>query len=706
MGESEKTMPQEINQKPLKSPINSKLLLAIVSLLILVILVILVSLVFRSTDDAIPIDEPQLPYSPISKDIDQENKILARLGLTVPDDCEQVLNYYKEHALEQVTPWGLTGGFVISGEPDVLDVAEGLADGITAESSTESISATKSGHSLANVQVEGVSEADFVTHDGDYIYLLDGEILKIIDIKQVDENNSPEIIAVVDLDVRAFDMLLSSKTSSNQVSRDTLIIIGRIGFGTSRLIQVDIEDRQSPNIIADFTFDGEYVGMRLVNHVVRLITASQPLGLEWDYPSGSGLFAEQRALINNKNIIRESELHNWMPAYKDNLNPETPTQPLMNCSQLLTPKVFSGLNTLSMMIFDASEELRPSNWSALGLAADGRTIYATSDHVYVATTEATDEVEITGDEVALHIESTNLKTIIHKFGIWQSEEYSLLARPIYLASGEVAGSLLNQFSMDEYRGDLRVAVTIDDAEDNKQENHVKILRPHRGLLEEIGTIAGLGIDERIFAVRFMDSQAYVVTFRQIDPLYALDLSNPSNPRALGELKITGFSSYLHPVADNLLLGIGQEANEEGRIEGLQISLFDISNATNPQRVNQLLLEDILDIQESNFWGYSSVEDDHRAFLFYNDLSFIPYRAGWYPLSSFRSWDSTRQNGILAVRVIDKTLSLEQNLIAIAKDKEKLSPIRTIIIEDLVYGITASGEVITWQLVDGQFLHSI
>ena len=111
-------------------------------------------------------------------------------------------------------------------------------------------------------------------------------------------------------------------------------------------------------------------------------------------------------------------------------------------------------------------------------------------------------------------------------------------------------------------------MTIENFEENTRENHIKVLRPNQGVFEEIGTVSGLGIDERIFAVRFMGPQAYIVTFRQIDPLYALDLSDPTNPKALGELKIPGFSSYLHPVGGNLLLGIGQEANLDGRTQGL------------------------------------------------------------------------------------------------------------------------------------------
>ena len=128
-------------------------------------------------------------------------------------------------------------------------------------------------------------------------------------------------------------------------------------------------------------------------------------------------------------------------------------------------------------------------------------------------------------------------------------------------------------------------------------------------------------------------RGYVVTFRETDPLYALDLSDPSNPQALGELKITGFSSYLHPVAENLLLGVGQEADETGRREGLQLSLFDTSDPSQPQRIDQWLLSEHLDLsrekaKQAGFDGRSPVEDDHRAFLWHQKQAFIPFSAYW------------------------------------------------------------------------------
>ncbi|MXW07852.1 MAG: hypothetical protein F4Z87_06990, partial [Gammaproteobacteria bacterium] len=348
-------------------------------------------------------------------------------------------------------------------------------------------------------------------------------------------------------------------------------------------------------------------------------------------------------------------------------------------------------------------------------------IYATAEHVYVATAEAADEDETTESETAedgpaeepRRAVAADLKTIIHKFGLEQPETDGGLPRPVYMASGEVTGTLLNQFSMDEYQGDLRVAVTIENFRDNAQENHIKILRPNRGILEEIGTIPGLGIDERIFAVRFMGPQAYIVTFRQIDPLYALDLSDPTDPKALGELKITGFSSYLHPVGDNLLLGVGQEADEDGVIEGLQISLFDTSDPTDPRRVSQLLVEESSGSEQvdsaENAWSSSPVEHDHRAFLFYEDSSFIPYSISWSSYSSGRN-DWGNDAGILVIGVEDGALSIENILKAASEDGKRtgwdgyLEPIRTVVVGDSVYGITGRGELAVWQASTGELLH--
>ena len=699
------------------------LFVAVVVAVLAVFAVLIPQLFDDSADDTTGGVQIMFSLSPISETIDQENPVFLRLGLISPIGCDAVLNYYKENALKEVTPWGLGDRWVRFGP--AIDAGVSLGDvGFKADSSESQASSPEPSYSATNIQVEGVDEADIVKTDGDYIYVLSGQALKIIDIGQEGEGNPPVVIAEVELDFYATDMLLSLKPVGEDSLSDTLIVIGHGGGHQFRLAQVDIDDRQSPKVTADFAIDGNYVGIRLADNIVRLVAASQPLGFDWETPSGSGLRAEARALAANKEIIRNSDLSNWVPAYKDNLQEDSEPDSLIDCSQMLTPNVFSGLNTLSIMTFNASEKLGAGSWQAIGLAADGQGIYATADHVYVATAEPVDEAEADGSATdSPVVPAADLKTIIHKFGIERPGESGSetetgrqlpVARPVYMASGEVIGSLLNQFSMDEYQGDLRVAVTIEDFQENMRENHVKVLRPQRGILEEIGTISGLGIDERIFAVRFMGPQAYVVTFRQIDPLYALDLSDPQNPKALGELKITGFSSYLHPVGDNLLLGIGQEADQDGSIEGLQISLFDTSDPTSPQRTHQLLLPDILDLggadSADSTRSSSFAEHDHRAFLFYQDSAFIPYGIYWFSRLS-ENWAS--QAGILVVDVQGRALSVA-NVLKAARQKDNdqtgpeiyLKPIRTIVVDDTVYGITDTGELIAWRASSGELLHLV
>jgi len=207
-------------------------------------------------------------------------------------------------------------------------------------------------------------------------------------------------------------------------------------------------------------------------------------------------------------------------------------------------------------------------------------------------------------------------TLIHQFRLDGGTDAS------YVASGMVEGRLLNQFAMSEHDGDLRVATTTDDwgRFGDQSESTVFVLRPNAdGELDQISAVGGLGKGEQIYAVRFMGDVAYVVTFRRIDPLYVLDLSDPANPVLDGELKIPGYSAYLHPVGDGLLLGVGQDATDEGRATGTQLSLFDVSAPTNPQRIDTLTIG-----------GQSEVEWDHKAFLFWepDGTIVLPVSPGW------------------------------------------------------------------------------
>jgi hypothetical protein len=194
-------------------------------------------------------------------------------------------------------------------------------------------------------------------------------------------------------------------------------------------------------------------------------------------------------------------------------------------------------------------------------------------------------------------------TEIYKFDIAGSDPARLVA------TGKVPGWTLNQYSFSEYQADLRVATTASAA---RSESAVSVLRQHGNKLSIIGTVGGLGRGENIYAVRFLGPIGYVVTFRQVDPLYVLDLRDPTAPKVTGELKIPGYSSYLHPIGDGRLVGIGQAATDRGQVQGTQLSLFDVTDPAHPARLDQRSLP----------YTRSEAEFDPHAFLYWSDLNLV------------------------------------------------------------------------------------
>jgi uncharacterized secreted protein with C-terminal beta-propeller domain len=273
---------------------------------------------------------------------------------------------------------------------------------------------------------------------------------------------------------------------------------------------------------------------------------------------------------------------------------------------------------------------------AVGVLASGDIVYSSTDAMYIASAawrnwDAIDEDD-TEDEINRHT------TDIHKFDI------SDLRTTTYVATGRVDGFMLSQWSMSEYEGNLRVATTSSPdwwwGANDQSESFVTVFEENNGELVQIGQVGGLGKGERIYSVRFIDDTGYVVTFRQTDPLYTIDLSDPTNPEVVGELKILGYSAYLHPVGDGLLLGVGQDATDQGRTLGTQISLFDVSDPANPTRIHNYTLDN----------GYSAVEWDHRAFLHWpqTGLTVIPV--------SIWSWDeeTETENGFIGAIALNAT----------------------------------------------------
>lgn len=544
-----------------------------------------------------------------------EGIFAAGAAVTRFTSCVAFLEYAKEHALERVGPYGLD---LYGGGPVVFEEFAALSrDDAGAESSVTTIAADGE-FSRTNVQVEGVDEPDLIKTDGERIFVVGQGQLHWIDVSA-----DPEIVASMPLDGWGQQLFLSD---------DRLLVMTAGGSGSGRfaadvvyggsertvLTEIDVSDPGSMKALRTLTLDGGMLSARSIDDTVRVVVRSTPVGFAWEYPEGSGIRAERKATEANKKLIEDSNLSNWVPWYvlEDHATGTTSDGPLLGCGRVGHPEEFSGLSMLSILTVDLDEGLQPTK--SIGLMAEGETVYASMDSLYVATSpwrvwpaalrDASDSVPTTQ---------------IHKFDISSAEAS-------YEASGEIEGVLHNQFSLDEYEGVLRVVVTDEVPWRSRGEvpDTSVVAFEHRGQqLVEIGSVSGLGKNERVYSVRFIADRAYVVTFRQVDPLYVVDLGDPTDPQVLGELKINGYSSYLHPIGEHLLLGVGQDATDEGRTTGSQVSVFDVSDPANPTRLSRIQFED----------AYSEAEWDHHAFLWWgaDDLAVLPLQR-W-------SWDERDSN---------------------------------------------------------------
>lgn len=559
-------------------------------------------------------------------------------SLTPFGACDELLAYVQEHALEQVGPYGLGGGgfgpvletmAVDDAETAAFGAADGAADG-AARASAESVPAAGEDFSGTNVQEAGVDEPDLVKTDGRILYTAVGEEIRAVDVS----GDRPSEVGSLRLEGEPWgrelllegDRLLVLGTTHDAgrpglprpvedgeagdgdaaVAGDGEMSFGVLPLGTAAatLTVVDVGDPAAMEVVETLRLDGSYLSARLVDGVARVVIRSEPNALPFVFPEGGGIRAEETAEERNREVIRASTAEDWLPYFVHTDAAGTRTEgTLLDCASVHRPGAFSGLGTVTVLSIDPSRDLRAD--AATAVLAGGDTIAASPDRLYVATTRWVDSgAAVTPDasRIAPVAPSGSQTTEIHAFDI-------TAPAADYIGSGSVPGFLLNQFALSEHAGHLRVATTEgtpawEGAE--PQSSRVTVLAERAGELAEVGAVADLGPDERIYAVRFLGDIGYVVTFRETDPLYTIDLRDPTAPRVLGELKIPGYSAYLHPIGDDLVLGIGQDADAQGMRLGAQLSLFDIADLASPQRLATLPL--------GGAGSSTDVEHDHRAFL--------------------------------------------------------------------------------------------
>jgi uncharacterized secreted protein with C-terminal beta-propeller domain len=531
-------------------------------------------------------------------------------GLIPFKACEELLRYFQDEALERVGPYGLEGMGMGWGPMPVM-----AFESFAFEDSGEVMRAGPGiDFSETNVQEAGIDEPDFIKTNGQIIAVLQDNTLHVID----PESGSSDPLSSLRLDGLGWgsEMFLEgervwvmARTDMYSLSPLTARMIPEGSWEPhTTIVEIDITDPTQPIQVASMVIEGSYVSARVVNDIARIVVSSPPSDLPFVTPQGPS--AEEVALAANKQAIVGTTIENWVPSYVYESKEGNVTQgQLVDCKQVSHPSKFSGFTSLSVLDVELTSDMKPP--AATSVLTDGETVYASPENLYISTTDYPEIVPFP-EENSQNIEKEYL-TSIHQFTMKLGEKTE------YKASIEVKGHLLNQFAMSEHAGNLRVATTTGApwGFDESNESVVTVIEISDEGLTEVGQVGGMGKGERIFAVRFVGNLGYVVTFRQTDPFYTLDLTDPKTPKVRGELKITGYSGYLHPIEENLILGIGQEATEEGATTGTKAALYDVEDLDNPKVITTW----------SPGSGRSSAEWDHHAFLWWppEGIAVLPIR---------------------------------------------------------------------------------
>jgi uncharacterized secreted protein with C-terminal beta-propeller domain len=591
----------------------------------------------------------------------------------------------------------------------------------TAPMAEKSVQATSgmggTDYSATNVQVMGVDEADLVKTDGEYVFSVADKTLFITRANPAD---SAEVVAKIEF---------KSTPQSLYLKGNRLVI-----FGSNQDIMTmdyysrfkrkspysffkvfDITDKKNPKQIRDLDFEGSYFESRMVGNYVYFLTSTYSQYYAGEIPV-------PRILNGGKEIYASTDLAKCpncpdvyyfdMPYESVNMvnvaaiNIDDEKESLTNQVYLLSGQqnfyaskdnlfiaytkylseyeLFMGVakdflfSRLGEKNQERIEKIEAVDSSILSQREKMSKISAVVER-YLATLSEEDSQKVEkelADEMQkkyVDISKELEKTVVHKVAIKGSEiEYETF--------GEVTGSVLNQFSMDEdEKGNFRIATTKNQtfslpyflnnfkgdgeqlisepeqksrAEQNQSYSNLYVLD---GDLKTIGAVENLAKGERIYSARFMQNRAYLVTFKQTDPLFVIDLKDAKNPKVLGELKVPGFSSYLYPYNDTTLIGLGKETEETSSggviTKGLKLSLFDVSNVTQPREIDKYEL--------GGAGSDSLALNEHKAFLFSREknLLVIPVMLMDNSVNSPMSWQEAF-NGAAVFRVDEKGFTFQ------------------------------------------------
>jgi uncharacterized secreted protein with C-terminal beta-propeller domain len=488
--------------------------------------------------------------------------------------------------------------------------------GTTSDSVVQGGDEESPSYSTTNIQVAGVDEPDIVKTDGVYLYVVAKQSIFIIKaypaveatiLSKITINN----VTISNIFIRGDDLVVFGDTSwyypypilEGELKEEmTSPDIWRGGTTQTVINIYNINDRTNPILDKEIRIDGGYFNARLIDEHVYVVATEYTHNIYY-------AIDEKNYTLNVPKISIDNISQNISP--NDIYYVDVP-----EISDSMTHVISLNLDTRSVV-------------QKSFLLGSSQTMYVSKNNIFLASVHYP-YYPFFRTPGSISSISTQETTILHKISIEDGDVS-------YIAQGEVPGRILNQFSMDEYNGFFRIATTIGNnwIEDTLSSNNIYILDEN---LKQISQIENIAPGESIYAARFLGNRAYLVTFVQVDPLFTIDLSNPYNPRILGELKIPGYSEYLHPYDENHIIGIGKEVDPTidadkvhtpgaiyyTAILGLKLALFDVSDIKNPIEQTKIVIGDRGTDSPALY--------DHKAFLFDKEKELLVIPVSLYEIS--------------------------------------------------------------------------
>jgi hypothetical protein len=533
-------------------------------------------------------------------------------------------------------------------------------------------------YSTTNDQEAGVDEPDLAKTDGSTIFAIAQGRLQAVSVT----GPAPKLVGSLDLGSGGYgaQLLLDGNrvlVISGQNRYLPLPVAGPIAAAPSYLraspyyfygaqtvlTEVDVSNPAAMAVTQTMTVQGSFVDARQSGTSARLVISSAPEAIAEPQMAGAST--------------------GWVPTwkFKNMRTGRAFTRPLEACSSIRRPVQFSGLGMLSIVTVNFTKGLQAAQSNSL--MADAQIVYGSPTSLYVATQSWVNPELAVGS-------LPSQTTVIDRFDVTSPDNTT------FVASGQVPGYLLNQFSLSEYDGYLRVASTskpiwwgvgLTGSAAPLSQSYVTVLQTQGSSLVPVGQVSGLGQGEQIYSVRFVNDTGYVVTYHQVDPLYTIDLSTPTAPKVVGELDLEGYSAYLHPISPTLLLGVGVDVSTDtNEPTGSQVELFDVTNPASPKLVAKLSL---------GAGSSSQATYDHHAFLYWppTGLAVLPVQS--YPTITFVPGGGSTSSGqtftgAVAFHVSGSGLGTPMQIVQDAVNGSTPAIERSIVVGNSLYTISDEG----------------